>query len=615
MYSLYLKIYLVCFLFLLGGSYAFCFKSNKGETEEIILTLTELNNRILFLPKESDTEFIHHQIDSIEQYYTEKGYSEYKSLLAHIRAYLHIQQGHYAFAFSETEKILENSKNDYDLGMYFLTSADINFYLHIHSESYNCLLQACSLFKNNKEALAVTYIRLLELALTTNRLKEAEETLQKIEQANIDIESLPINYRLQFYTWYITYFIYSGDIEKGKELIDKLATNKEYEYTPRFNTAFHLLNYFYYNATHQYQNSLYHIDFYLKETQKLQNAYWEFFAYTQRAQTLRILNQKQAACIDLQELIILKDSLLAVNFDRQDFIYRKEFQLEETKYKLWKNRHYLLRKIFIYATITIIIMLIFTILIMVANKKLRKSTKNLKAAQKKAHESIRAKSLFLSNMSHEIRTPLNAINGFSDLLISNPDMNQEMRMECNDIIKQNSMLLLKLLNDVLDLSNLDIRKMNFSYGNYDVIEICQLLVNMIQNIKQTDATIHFTSPLKSLILYTDENRLRQMLINLLINATKFTKEGSITLHVELEGENTAIFSVTDTGCGIPLEKQELIFSRFEKLYEHISGSGLGLSICQLIIERLGGKIWVDSNYRKGARFVFTHPISRKTNQT
>ena len=103
-------------------------------------------------------------------------------------------------------------------------------------------------------------------------------------------------------------------------------------------------------------------------------------------------------------------------------------------------------------------------------------------------------------------------------------------------------------------------------------------------------------------------RLQQVLINLLINATKFTAQGTITLELVKQTEDTALFSVSDTGCGISKENQNKIFNRFEKLDENAQGTGLGLSICQLIIEQLGGKIWIDPDYDKGARFLFTHPI-------
>ena len=115
-------------------------------------------------------------------------------------------------------------------------------------------------------------------------------------------------------------------------------------------------------------------------------------------------------------------------------------------------------------------------------------------------------------------------------------------------------------------------------------------------------------------IYADRAMIEQVLINLLINATKFTAEGTITLKLEKESDETALFSVTDTGCGIPKEKQPHIFQRFEKLDENAQGSGLGLSICQLIIEHIGGRIWIDPDYDEGSRFLFTHPI-RQTKGT
>ena len=109
---------------------------------------------------------------------------------------------------------------------------------------------------------------------------------------------------------------------------------------------------------------------------------------------------------------------------------------------------------------------------------------------------------------------------------------------------------------------------------------------------------------------TDDSRLRQVLINLIVNATKFTSEGSIVLRLErCDGDrNMALFSVTDTGCGIPIEKQKLIFERFEKLNDFVQGTGLGLSICLLIMKRLKGRICMDESYTKGARFCFVHPL-------
>lgn len=152
--------------------------------------------------------------------------------------------------------------------------------------------------------------------------------------------------------------------------------------------------------------------------------------------------------------------------------------------------------------------------------------------------------------------------------------------------------------------------MTFKFKICDAVGLCRNVIDMVEKIKQTHADVRFSTPLDSLELLTDSARLQQVLINLLINATKFTSQGSITLQLEQQTEDTALFSVTDTGTGIPKEKQKKIFNRFEKLNENAQGTGLGLSICQLIIEQLGGSIWIDPDYEEGSRFLFTHPIDK-----
>ena len=231
-----------------------------------------------------------------------------------------------------------------------------------------------------------------------------------------------------------------------------------------------------------------------------------------------------------------------------------------------------------------------------------------------AENATSAKSIFLSNMSHEIRTPLNALSGFSSLL-TEEGLDDDTRRQCNEVILQNSELLLKLINDVIDLSSLEFGKIQFCINKYNVVNICRNVIDTVSKIKQTQAAICFITELESMDIETDDARLQQVLINLLINATKFTSQGSIILELRKQSEQELLFSVTDTGCGIPKEKQAAIFRRFEKLNENAQGSGLGLSICQLIIEHIGGKIWIDSDYTGGSRFFFTHPIrqSQSTN--
>lgn len=232
----------------------------------------------------------------------------------------------------------------------------------------------------------------------------------------------------------------------------------------------------------------------------------------------------------------------------------------------------------------------------------------LRKAKNHAEESNKLKTAFLANMSHEIRTPLNAIVGFSNVLTSE-DISPEEKETYFGIIQANSDLLLNLINDILDISRLESGRIKFVYEDCDIVGLCRNVISTVIYTKKTKAAFLFESNLESYILKTDIKRLQQVLINLLSNASKFTSEGTITLDFKIDEQSQmVIFSVTDTGCGIPEEKQKLIFERFEKLNEYAQGTGLGLSICKLIIDVFGGKIWVDSAYKEGARFMFSHPL-------
>ncbi len=240
--------------------------------------------------------------------------------------------------------------------------------------------------------------------------------------------------------------------------------------------------------------------------------------------------------------------------------------------------------------------------------ELQESESALRDAKDRAEESSRLKSAFLANMSHEIRTPLNAIVGFSDVLASGGSSEDEQQGYV-DIIKTNSDLLLRLINDILDVSRLEADRVTFTFEECDVVPLCQRVLASVSQARKSENEFIFECDRESMDMRTDTQRLQQVIINLLSNADKFTRNGKITLGLKVdEKQREVLFSVSDTGTGIPLEKQKLVFERFEKLNEYVQGTGLGLSICKLTVEKWGGKIWVDPGYTDGARFVFTHPL-------
>ena len=223
------------------------------------------------------------------------------------------------------------------------------------------------------------------------------------------------------------------------------------------------------------------------------------------------------------------------------------------------------------------------------------------------------KSAFIANMSHEIRTPLNAIVGFSQLL-TEPEipLSNEEKQEYGVYIKTNSDTLLNLVNDILQISRMDAKSMEFNIVDADMVEICRTAVESARANLSTEVSIIAKLPEHTVPVQTDVLRLHQVFNNLLTNAKKFTEHGTITVAIENSMKIDEIrISVTDTGCGIPADKADFVFQRFKQIDSFKQGTGLGLSITRSIIENLGGRIWLDTKYSDGARFVFTHPIRQK----
>ena len=271
---------------------------------------------------------------------------------------------------------------------------------------------------------------------------------------------------------------------------------------------------------------------------------------------------------------IVKEKRLDLSFIHQpiEMVNENPSFYEQYKYHIWT-----VATILVVLSAGLFVSLYFYYHTKKLKDELQESESALRDAKDRAEESSRLKSAFLANMSHEIRTPLNAIVGFSDVLASGGSSEDEQQGYV-DIIKTNSDLLLRLINDILDVSRLEADRVTFTFEECDVVPLCQRVLASVSQARKSENEFIFECDRESMDMRTDTQRLQQVIINLLSNADKFTRNGKITLGLKVdEKQREALFSVSDTGTGIPLEKQKLVFERFEKLNEYVQGTGLGLT--------------------------------------
>ena len=526
--------------------------------------------------------------------------------------YLYSLRGDIGNAIDEAREMYEKAETiKYDFGMALSSAAigDAYFCSNMPEEaiaSYKEAIRHPAASPENNYYKEMTILKLIQTLILKERTQEAEKYRKMLSES----KSIHSNQTLQFLTLAtdVSYYIQKNELPNARNCLLQAEQIYLSDKQPYYHTTYNYMQGRYNAAIGKHTLALQYYDNILTDIrQKMQSIIYLQIAYIKANLLIEMDHKKEAARL-YEEISMITDSVIAPSYAHRINNLRASY--EENRMKVENKAEF--NRIFlggiVIGIIVLGVMIYLVIHIVKQNKKIAESKIRMEQSRLNAENAMQSKSLFLSNMSHEIRTPLSALSGFSSLLTEQA-LDEETRRQCGDIIQQNSDLLLKLINDVIDLSNLEIGNMKFNFNYCDAIAICNNVIDTVNKVKQTQAELRFNTSLPSLKLYTDDSRLQQLLINLLINATKFTPQGNITLEVQQESEDFALFSVTDTGCGIPLEKQSSIFNRFEKLNEGAQGTGLGLSICQLIIERIGGKIWIDPNYTTGCRFYFTHPIN------
>ena len=534
-------------------------------------------------------------------------------------------RGDISLATNRAQLMYEEAKaTDYQFGMVVANQAIGDAYNTIANmgdkalESYQDALTELSNISDQHPYRAQLLLKMSNVLQRKGRLEEAEKILEELEKILYQEPDYPTDF---FFCIEKTNFAIShGHLSQDyldeaniwlhkMDSIYQLHPEKFYRFHLDYTTAA------YYRAMGNWDKQYWKqaLDIYSKlQAEYSGNKRSTYYRWTslEKIYLCKIQGMAMEACRIYQELYPPIDTLASQSYIRQINTIKAKYQVDKAETASNNEYNKIITSILVGTMALVTLFVLLAILLKRQREKVKLSTQKLATSRINAENAMRAKSVFLSNMSHEIRTPLNALSGFSSLL-TEEGLDDETRRQCNEVIQQNSELLLKLINDVIDLSSLEFGKLQFCIAQHDAVSICRNVIDTVNKVKQTQAELTFTTELEEMPIETDDSRLQQVLINLLINATKFTPQGSIVLTLEEETDDTVLFTVTDTGCGIPKDKQANIFQRFEKLNENAQGSGLGLSICQLIIEHIGGQIWIDSEYAEGSRFCFTHPISQK----
>lgn len=599
-------------IFLLLGISPWAFSASAEMSSKHLRLVKDLmNNNLAYSQDATTTNIIEWEEEIVDSLRQKKDYRN-MFLMRQMAVYAYSLQAKISEALKKADAMMDEARlMKYNIGISLSYQALGDIYLNagMRPEAVEEYEKAMKTLQATPHAEKIQERIFIQLVPTLIKLKRMDEAKAYLEHMSEICESKCLSPFL-LYAYHAYYYLRNNDLSKAREYIDEAIKINSRTPSHFYDNILKYMQAEYALETEDYEKAILFFTELASKSSSI-DTYNNYLKIRKKiAYIYKELGQYKKACETYQTIKTTRDSINAHNYTSQINLLRTIYQIDRLELDNQTQKNRMLFYLIIGSSIILTIIIIFAFHIKQENKSLAASREKLNKAQKSAENSIRAKSLLLSNMSHEIRTPLNALSGFSSILTDN-NIDAEMRKQCNDIIQQNSDLLLKLIDDVVDLSSLERGKMQFRFEIHDAVSLCQNVTDTVDKIKQTSASIVFQTSLGKLELYTDEARLQQLLINLLINATKFTTEGRITLTLEKQ-DGMALFAVTDTGCGIAPEKQGKIFHRFEKLDENVQGSGLGLSICQLIVERFGGEIWIDTEYKDGSRFVFTHPIPNTT---
>ena len=290
---------------------------------------------------------------------------------------------------------------------------------------------------------------------------------------------------------------------------------------------------------------------------------------------------------------------LRVDYERQSKQYEINLLENELTHQKLESTRILIAVTFV----AIVLLVIWIITLIRGRRQLKKANDEIAEAYQQTKKALEVKTAFMKSMKHEIRTPLNGIMGFSQLLSSMYTADEQAH-QMTEVIEKQSMLLAKIIDDILEIADADTVKPKIE--NCAIDEIVESSMATARQVVNADVTFAYKPFSTGVVISTDSHILQTILVKVLDNAAKFTKQGSITVLTK-QIEHGISFIVEDTGSGIPADKTETVFDQFTKLDEFSQGTGMGLTLCRTIIQKLNGKIFVDTSYSGGCRMIIEIP--------
>ena len=542
----------------------------------------------------------------------------------------YIKNGKFNTALYEAQNMLREAQqedNKEGIAYCYDCIGDIYILKRLRQQAIDAKLKAIEIIETyhlNAYNLHSKYMSVAKLYNDMLQPQKANDIIKKAEKL-VHNNNQAFEQKLQ----YVAYYLRVNQLEKAQKALEEAEELFKHDKT-LINRQKNLIvsRESYYKQTKQYQKALQDLEEQEKLAAEMGETQLGLEVKMRKGQIYYWMRQKDLAADYLYDYINLADSINNINeqaaitefssllnFEKIK-IEKKELELKAKEAELKHNRSFILLLV---STLFIVFILFYREfylnkklkhskkLLLIKNQELTESENNLRKARDKAEKASNMKTSFIRNMTHEIRTPLNSIVGFSQVISSQFKKDDETH-EFANLIEKNSDKLLKLIDDVLELSDLESSE-DMELESTNIHICCEQALSKIQPYISKDVSLEFHPGNSELFIHTNKEAVSKILFNLLHNAAKFTEKGKITLAYSLsEAKDQISISVTDTGIGIPADKQEIIFERFTKVSNFSQGCGLGLALSKLLAQKLGGNLVIDKTNKTGSRFVLTLPV-------